>query len=78
MTKNNSWILKHFTVYKDSDQIMQLFITGRARVVTDGSFFPKITTAIGSAYWRAETIDGQVLFIGSCRTTGSTSNVYRS
>ena len=39
MTKNNNWILKHCTFYKESDQITQLFTTGRARVVTDGSFF---------------------------------------
>ena len=37
-----------------------------------------MTVALGSAYWKAESTDGQVLFTGVCRTTGSSSNLYRA
>ena len=47
-------------------------------MVADGSFFPHVTVAVGSAYWRAESTDGQVIFTGACRTTGSSSNPYRA
>ena len=78
MTRNTQWVLQHCEFYKDANQIVQFFISGNARVVADVSFSPHLTVAVGSAYWRAESTDDQVLFTGACRTTGSSSNPYRA
>ena len=78
MTRNTQWFLQHCDFYKNADQIVQCFILGQATVVAYGSFSPHVTLALGSSYWRAELTDGQVLFTGVCKPTGSRSNPYRA
>ena len=49
MTCNTQWVLQKCDFYKDAHQIVQLLISWKARVVTDGSFSPHVTVVVGYA-----------------------------
>jgi hypothetical protein len=74
------WPLEHSSFPDDPNPLIQAIQSGRAHGVCDGSYMPKLSTALGAASWIVEDPDSGQAMQGEVQMSGTNHEVdsYRS